>query len=191
MTLQALLGIAAGLLQLVASGVYVGSILVNETKPNRITWWVLALVSGMITASYWSTGARETIWLPASYTASFLLIAFLSIRYGDGPITLSGLDRVSLAGALLSAVVWWSLGSPVPALFMSICTECIGLIPTVAKSYRDPGAESKASWYIATLASLLNVLALTDWSVIMAAYPLYVFVTNSMIALLISRKKAA
>ena len=182
MTIQAFFGIAAGVLELGACGIYIRSILQGGTKPDRVTWWVLALVSAMITASYWASGARETIWLPAAYAVSFLAIALLSLKYGEGPVTLNLIDRVSLVGALASAVVWWSFKSPVPALFMNICTEFIGLLPTINKSYLRPWTESKASWILATIASLLNVLAIGEWTIIIATYPVYVFITNAVIA---------
>ena len=192
MTIYEFFGITAGVLELAAASIYVVSILSGKTKPNRVTWWILALVSGMITVSYFASGARETIWLPAAYTLAFTIFGVLSLFYGEGPATLSSLDRFSLIAALLSAVVWWLVRSPVPALFMNICTEFIGLIPTINKSYRRPWTESRASWIIATVASLLNVFAITQWTYTIAAYPLYIFSTNLVIvAFLLTRKKRA
>ena len=190
MTIQALSGIAAGVLEFATCAIYVWSILKGETKPDRVTWWILALVSGMITVSYYASGARETIWLPLAYAISFLIISILSLKYGEGPASLHTLDRVSLIGTVASAGVWWVVRSPVPALFMNICTEFIGLVPTINKSYRRPWTESRASWVMATIASLLNVFAIGEWTVIIATYPVYVFVTNALIALFILRKKS-
>lgn len=190
MTIQAIFGIAAGLLNVVTSIVYIRSIVNGETKPDRVTWWVLTLVTAMITASYWASGARDTIWLPAAYTVTFALVAVLSLRYGDGPVALSTLDRISLGGALASAAVWWSLKSPVPALLMNISTECIGLIPTMHKAYHRPHSESTISWILATTASFLNVLAIGEWTILIALYPIYVFMTNALIMFFIIRKTA-
>lgn len=190
MSLHELIGIAAGILELLSLPIYVSSILKGKTKPDRVTWWVLALVSGMITASYFASGARETIWLPLVYTISFIVVGALSIKYGEGPLTLDLIDRVSLIGALASAFIWWSLKSPVPALFMNIATEFIGLVPTINKSYRRPWTENKAAWVIGSIASLLNVLAINEWTFVIAAYPIYVFVTNTIITHFITRKKA-
>ena len=190
MTIYGLFGITAGILELAAASIYIVSILAGKTKPDRVTWWVLALVSGMITASYFASGARETIWLPAAYTLAFTVFGILSLYYGEGPAALSALDRFALVGALMSAVVWWLMRSPVPALFMNICTEFIGLVPTIAKSYRRPWTESRSSWILATIASLLNVFAITEWSYVIAAYPLYIFSTNLVIvAFILNRKR--
>jgi hypothetical protein len=190
MTVQTFFGIAAGVFEFAACGIYIWSILKKKTKPDRVTWWVLALVSGMITASYYASGARETIWLPAAYTLCFLIVSVLSLKYGDGPLSLTLLDRISLAGAILSAGAWALLGSTA-SLFMNMATELIGLVPTINKAYRRPWTESRASWLLATFASLLNVFAIREWTFVIAAYPLYVFVTNAIISYFIVRKKVS
>ena len=189
MTIQALFGIGAGILQLVTCGMYIASILKGETRPDRVTWWVIAFVNGIITAAYFAAGARETIWLPLAYGAGFGLIALLSLKYGEGPFRLSIIDRISLFGTLISGAIWWLVHSPVLVLLMNIVTEFIGLIPTINKSYRRPWTESKSAWVLATIASLLNVCAVTEWSLGIAAYPIYVLVTNILITCSILRKR--
>lgn len=191
MSIQALFGVAAGILQVVAGFWYVRSIVRGETKPNRVTWWIIALVNGMIAVSYFAAGARATIWLPAVYAASFAVIGVLSLKYGEGPVSLNAVDRISLGGALASAVVWAVVRSPVPALFMNMATEFIGLVPTINKSYRRPWTENRVSWILATFASLLNVFAIGEWTVVIALYPIYVFITNLIITCFILRRKNA
>lgn len=189
MTVPVLFGIAAGVLEFASVAVYIRSILKKETLPNRVTWWILALVSGMITASYWASGARETIWLPVAYTTSFIVIGLLSVKYGDGPITLNLLDRACLVGALVSAFIWWFFDSPALALYMNIVIDFIALIPTARKAYMRPRTESKGSWIIAAIASFLNVLAIERWIFVIAAYPIYVCIMNTLITYFIVRRK--
>ena len=182
-------GIAAGVIEFISLPIYVHSILNGATKPDRVTWWVLALISTLIAISYYASGARDTLWLPIVYAMCMLIIALLSLKYGEGPITLNFLDRISLIGALLSAAVWWMIHSPVPALFLNVATEFIGLIPTIIKSYRRPWTESKAAWIIGTIAALLNILAISEWTLVIAFYPIYVFVTDVIIMYFLVRKK--
>lgn len=191
MTIQAFFGIAAGIAEFAAFAIYIRSVIKKETKPDRVTWWILGLVSGMITASYFASGARETIWLPAVFTFCMLAVAILSLKYGEGPARLSAIDRVSLAGAILSAVVWWLIRSPLPALYMNIATEFIGLIPTINKAYRRPWTESSAAWIIGTIGAALNIFAITEWTLAIALYPVYVFVTNVAITYFIMQKKVS
>jgi hypothetical protein len=187
MTVQSVLGVAAGLIELLSLPLYVRSILHGRTRPDRVTWWILALVSAMLAASYYGAGARETIWLALAFTLCTLAVAVLSLKYGEGPPTLGLIDRVSLAGALASALLWSLLNSSVVALFLSIATEFVGLVPTIDKSHRRPWTESKAPWVIGTVAALLNVLAINEWTPTIALYPVYIFVTNLLITYFLVR----
>ena len=193
MTLShALIGEVAGVLEFVQCLFYIRATIKHEIKPDRVTWWIIALVSGMISVNYWQIGAHETIWLPVAYTLGSLIIAILSLTYGEGAFRLHMLDRVCLAGALLSALVWWWLSAPFLSLLMNVCTEFVGLIPTIVKAYKRPWTEDKMAWTITSSASLLNLFAIDQWVVTIMLYPLYVFVTNAIVLypLVRNRKKA-
>ena len=189
LTTQVLFGITAGILAFVPCPLYIYAILKGETKPDRVTWWILALVSGMIALTYDATGAHETIWLPIGYTASFFIIALFSLRYGDGPMHLHTLDRICLVVALASFVVWRLLDAPFLALLMSMATEFAALVPTAIKAYERPETEDRSAWVVTSVASLLNVLAITPWTFFIALYPVYVFVTNIIITYFIVRRR--
>jgi hypothetical protein len=131
------------------------------------------------------------MWLPLVYTLCFVITGVLSIKYGDGPVTLSLLDRVSVLGALLAGLVWWFFNSPILALYMNIAVDFIALLPTIYKSYQRPSTESKSAWFFAASASLLNVFAIDQWVFAVALYPLYLFIANTAIAYFIVRGKRA
>ncbi len=63
MTFHAVLGIIAGVLAFGVNPLYVIDIVRGKTKPSRVTWWVLALLNGLLVFSYFSSGARDTIWI--------------------------------------------------------------------------------------------------------------------------------
>lgn len=179
MTLQAVFGIAAGLLSFVAYPIYIRDILRGETKPSKVTWWILALLNAALAASYYAAGARDTIWIPISYTIGFTVVAFLSLQYGEGNWEKS--DWICLLGAVISLFVWWILQSAEIALYLIIITDFIGLAPTIYKTYKRPWTESRLSWTIALAASALNVVAIERWVPAISLYPLYVLVTNAFI----------
>ena len=189
MTSYALFGIVAGILSFLPCPFYIRSILKGKTRPDRVTWWILALVSGMIAASSWASGARETLWLPIGYALSFFIIAVFSVKYGDGPIQLHLLDRVCLSLAIFSIIVWWAFNSPLIALCMNIVVDFIGLIPTAHKAYVRPWTEDRTAWIIAVTASFLNLFAISEWTFAISAYPIYVFIFNALITYFILRRR--
>jgi hypothetical protein len=179
MTIQGVIGIFAGLLAFSAIPIYIVDILRGNTKPSRVTWWVLALLNVVITASYFVSGARDTIWIPFAYAVGYVFVAVLSLKYGEG--TWGRTDIICLLFALISIGSWWLFRSAYVALGMLIVADFIALVPTFYKAYVRPWTESKLSWGIATGASLLNLFALESWAAHLSLYPLYILITNAVI----------
>ena len=183
--LQSLFGEAAGGLSFTGFALYVWSTLKGQTRPNRATWWVLTLVGVMIASSYFTEGARNTIWIPVSYVAGPLIVALLSLKYGDGEW--ETLDIWCLVAALLSAVVWLLFQAPFVTLMINITMDFIALIPTIKKSWARPDGEDRAAWALETAACALNLVAVERWAWGIALYPVYLVVVNGAITLVLYR----
>ena len=182
------LGVVAGVISFVGYAIYMYSTVNGTTKPNRATWWILTLVGIMIATSYYSEGARNTIWVPVSYVIGPLLVAILSIKYGE-----SGwetLDVLCLSTACLSALIWYFYQSPFTVLAVNIVMDFVALVPTIKKSYLRPQSEDALAWSVESVAGVLNVLALERWTFGLAFYPVYLLVMNSSVTALLLRAKA-
>ena len=184
---QAFLGQLAGILALLAYPVYIRGITAGKTRPNRATWWILTLAASVLAASYYAEGARDTMWIAVAYIFGNLAIAVLSLRYGYGSWTRA--DKACLAAAIGSAILWWFLDAPGVALSATIVIDFFGILPTVYKSYNKPSTESAAAWFIDGISSIINMFAIGTWTFAIAAYPLYLLVTNCLIAYLVLRAK--
>ncbi len=185
MTGGALFGIVAGILSFAAYALYIFATLRGTTKPNRATWWILTLVGLMIAASYYVAGARDTMWVALSYVLGPAIIAVLSLKYGEG--RWERLDQVCLAGALISAVVWYFSESALIVLLINILMDFLGLLPTIKKSYLRPEGEDRAAWTLESFAGMFNIFAIERWTFAIAFYPLYLLVMNGIVTLLLYR----
>ncbi|MDO8594965.1 MAG: hypothetical protein Q7R93_05675 [bacterium] len=172
-------GIAAGILSFAAYLLYIVATLRGTTKPNRATWWILTLVGSLIAASYYSGGARNTIWIALSYVLGPAIIAVLSLWYGEGKW--DRLDKVCLTGALISGAVWYFSESSLVALLTNILIDFLGLLPTVKKSYLRPTGEDRPAWTLECMASTLNIFAIERWAFAIAFYPLYLLLINGTV----------
>ncbi|MES2416146.1 MAG: hypothetical protein V4504_00365 [Patescibacteria group bacterium] len=185
------IGFIAGALSFFAYLVYIFSILKKETRPSRSTWWILTFVGTIIIWSSYILGARENLWIQGSYVLGPLIIAILSLKYGEGS-GFSKLDKICFAGALVSCLGWIIFNSPLIAFLGSIIVDFIGLLPTIKKSFYKPEEEDPNAWLIETTASILSMLAVTVWFTLDQKdwiYALYLFLVNFSITFLLWRKR--
>ena len=180
-----IIGLVAGFLSFSAYVLYIITTLRGKTKPNKATWWILTLIGVMIASSYYAEGARDTMWIALSYVAGPLVIAFLSLRYGEG--TWERLDKICLAVAIASVVIWYLSNSALLVLIINIFMDAVGLLPTIKKSYLRPEGEDRLAWTIESVAVLLTLFAIEKWTFSIAIYPLYLVFINNLVLFLLYR----
>ncbi|MFH0885184.1 MAG: hypothetical protein V1861_05740 [Candidatus Micrarchaeota archaeon] len=185
---QPILGIIAGIIGFLGFVPYILDTLNHKTKPNKATWIIWAFLGIIIAASYYSAGARASAWLPAAYAVGIIIIAALSLRYGENGWTV--LDKVCLLGAGAGLGLWAITNDPVFALYLTTIVDAIGALPTIMKAYERPESESRAAWVLFLTADILNLLAISEWTLAMALYPVYVSMLGMVMnALLIIPRK--
>lgn len=187
MEIQPILGVASGVIAIVAYVPYIISILKGKTKPNRASWWIWAVLGIIICASYWSVGARNTFWF--TLPIGMVTTALLSLKYGVGGWTT--FDRLCLLGAAAGLLMWWVSGIPFTALAIAILIDVMGFFPTIRKIWYEPGSEDLLTWAMFFIAAVLNVAAIDRWTLEIAAYPLYIVIFNSLVFVLLFRKPAS
>ncbi|MBD2449319.1 hypothetical protein H6G76_19575 [Nostoc sp. FACHB-152] len=184
---QATIGVVAGFLSILCFVPYIVTILQGKTKPNRATWWIWVILSTVISASYYSSGAGNTIWLPVCGGIGQLIVAILSLKHGEGGW--SRFDRLCLLGVGISLLLWWQFNSPLIALLLNILIDFLGALPTIKKSYYEPQTENLLTWILYLAASTLNLFAIESWSFTLSAFPLYIFFINTTIVIFLLRNK--
>ncbi|AFY41381.1 hypothetical protein [Nostoc sp. PCC 7107] len=184
---QEVIGVVAGFLSFLGFLPYVVSIYHRKTRPNRVTWWIWAIVGFILCWSYYSSGAINTIWVPVCSAIGHLIIAILAIKYGEGGW--NSFDRWCLLTAGISLVLWWQFSSPIIALVINIGIDFLGALPTMRKSYYQPHTEDFSTWIIFLLAHTLNLFALKNWSFALSAYPLYLFCSTATICIFLMLPK--
>jgi len=182
-------GKVAGIVSLIAFIPYILAILRGETKPNRATWWIWTIVGFMLGASYFSSGAKHTIWVPVSYIIGPFTVAILSIKYGEGGWT--RFDRYCLFGTGMSVILWWIFSSPLIALLINLFIDFLGALPTIRKAYHKPESENHIAWILFFGGNIINLFAVEKWTFTIAVYPIFMFLLSGLIAItiLIQRNK--
>jgi len=183
MNLAAMAGKVAGVLSLAAFVPFVIAILRKKARPSRASWFIWAVVGLMLGASYFSSGARNTMWVPISYIIGPITIAILSIPYGEGGWT--RFDRFCLGTSALSLVLWIIFKDPLIALCINIFIDVLGALPTIRKVYKDPASEDKLTWLLFGSGNLANLFAVESLKFSIVSYPIYMIVCSWAIMILV------
>lgn len=186
-TIQAWCGITAGILSALAFLPYVVAIFKKETIPHRVTWAIWTVNCWLILYSYFTLGARETIWLAVSYAILHSLIFVLSFRYGEGGWLL--LDRVCLILGLAGIACWWFTQSVFSSLVCFLLVDFTAALPTIRKIWDRPETEDHLAWIITSCGALLNLCALSTLKLGVIIYPVYILCIDGLITLLILAKR--
>lgn len=176
------IGIISAILGILSYIPYYRDIFWGQTRPNRATFGILSFIGVIQVYSYIQTGATSTVFLPLIFTIGAISVFLISIKKGVGGA--SSLDIACLAGAVLSVIAWQITQKPEVALYLGILTSAFGLIPTIRKAYYYPWSESKVSWTIASVAAILNLFAISQWTPSQMLYPLYYAVAYSTLSYL-------
>lgn len=176
-------GRVAGILSLAAFFPYIVATLRRKTRPNRATWFIWTVMGFILGASYYSSGANHTMWVPVSYIIGPFVTVILSLKYGEGGWT--RFDRNCLLGAGMSAILWWMFKSPLIALTINLFIDFLGALPTIRKAYHKPEGEDRTAWGLFIAGNTANLFAVERWSFSIAAYPIYMFLASGAIAALV------
>jgi hypothetical protein len=98
-------------------------------------------------------------------------------------------DLICLAVALFGIILWKTTDNPSLALYCSIGADLTGMIPAIIKTYRLPDTEIWQFYLLDVFAAFFSLLALTIWNIQGFSYPIYIFVINLVMVLLVLRPK--
>jgi len=182
-------GILAGIVGLGSSLSYVIAILRGHKQPNRVTFWIWFAVSLLVFISFLKSGGT-TVWLQLTFMSGPLMIAVLSLRYGEGA-GLTRLDKGVVALSVVSIPLWIGLRSifgdtpaaAVPVLLLNLFANFLGGVPTYLKVWHRPETEDKLAWILCVGSVVTNLFAVREWGVPDLVWNGYMICSAGFIAL--------
>lgn len=181
------MGQLAGFMAFAALVPYMLSILKGETKPSRASYAIWAVVEVIWAASYIAAGATTTKWIGIVFAMNAVLIFLLSLKYGMGGS--SKLDIICIVLAALAVYLWLTTKDPVTVVYTSTLAASLGYVPIIKKTYLYPETENKASWVLYAIASTLNLLAISEWVLVIVLRPVLSFTFSIILLYLLFRMR--
>lgn len=178
----------SSILALISPLIYAQSIVKGKVKPHRTTRLVLLIITTLATASLFVQGNTVAVWLAGVSMLQSIVIFTLSIKRGMGGW--SPIDLLCLAIALIGIILWKTTNNPEVALVASLVADFTGMIPAIIKTYHFPETEDWRFFGLDTLAGLFTIMAVSTRTWQEYAFPLYIFLINTVMVCLILRPQA-
>jgi hypothetical protein len=175
--------IIAAVASLLASFVYIRSMFVGGTKPNRISWLMWAIAPLIATAAALSNGVGWAV-LPV-FMAGFspFLIFTASFFAKKAYWKLSNFDYVCGVLSGFALIMWWLTKDPNVAIVFAIASDALASIPTLTKAWKNPETESVWPFIIGVFGAASSLAVATLWSFSEYAFPSYLIIVNIMVLL--------
>lgn len=153
----------------------------GKTRPHLYTWLIWSVTQAIAAAGvYYGNGGWSAFGM-ALGAGVIGCVAALSIPYGTKNITL--FDTVLLAGAFLCLGAWFLMEDPLLAVLIATGVDLIGYIPTLRKTWSEPGSETMSMWFVYILATMLALAGLQEYNLLTMSYLIMCIPMNTLVFL--------
>jgi hypothetical protein len=119
-----------------------------------------------------------------------MCLMVLILSFFKGTKDIKTIDAAFLVTAFIALVLWWFAKQPLISAVLITVVDLLGFAPTIRKSWIRPYSETPIFYYINSFRFLLAILALRQYSIITAIYPItWLIVNSSFAAVLYIRRK--
>ena len=178
-------GTLSALAILIGAGPYLKDIYLRKVQPHVLSWLGWAFITGLGASAMYAEGSTWLALIVAANTVTCLSIALFSIARKVGVFQTSKWDWIFFGLGIFGLVLWLTLDMPILALICAIFADfCFG-VPTVIKTYKKPSSETPFAWIMATTSGFLSLFAIQMFTFTEVAYPLYLFLFDSLVLLLV------
>lgn len=156
--MQAILLALSTLLVVIGPITYIVSISKGQTRPHRMTRFILSFVLTLnfvsILAAKGNLGAE--VFAGITFLQA-LIIFFMSLWRGMGGTSI--FDWICLIIAALGIVGWKITGDPIVGVWFSILADLAAYLPAFVKTWKHPHTESPWYYLLSGLAALFSLIA--------------------------------
>jgi hypothetical protein len=182
------LGILAVLLGLVGYFHYFKGLINRTTKPHFFSWFVWTLMTYIVLAIQFTSGAGYGIWVTAFTALICTVISVIAFRRGSREY--STLDKTLFGAALLSLALWGLMQDPIAATIILVVADAAAFGITFKKSFYHPEQEAVTMYAFSAMKSTAGLLAVQNYNLNTWLYFAYLITANTVFVVMsIIRKR--
>ncbi len=185
--IKAVFGILSSFFVLIGGIPYLRDIHQGKAHPHVLSWFGWAFITALGASAMLAEGSTWAVAILLANTLLCLSIAGYSIVRKVGVWSTGIYDYIFFGLGILGLVLWQALDMPIIALVCAILADLSFGLPTIIKTYKDPSSETPFVWATATISGLLSLFAVQNFDFHEVAYPLYLFIYDTTVLLLVWR----
>ncbi len=187
--IKTLLGLVATALVFIGYIPYLRDIVKGKTKPHVYSWFLWSFVTLIAFALQLSGGAGTGAFV--TLAAAVMCIAVIVLGFiHNSQVKIVWIDTLFLIFAVVALLLWLVAKQPVLSAILTTLIDLLGFAPTVRKSWNNPHSETLSFYWLNTFRFGLALVALQNYSIITALYPITWLTANGLFALmLVLRRK--
>lgn len=184
---KALFGILSSFFVLIGGIPYLKDIHQRKAHPHVLSWLGWAFITALGASAMLAEGSTWVVAILFANTLLCLSIAGYSIIQKVGVWSTGIYDFIFFGLGIIGLVLWQVLDMPIIALVCAIMADLSFGLPTIIKTYKDPSTETPFVWATATISGLLSLFAVQNFAFHEVAYPLYLFIYDTLVLLFVLR----
>lgn len=168
--------------------IYVRNVFLGKSQPNRVSFFLWALVPAIAIAAGLSVG--ETWSLLPIFMVGFgpFLILIASFFNKKAYWKLGAFDYLSGLLAVLAIVLWMLTKDPAMAVLFAILSDGFAALPTLVKSWKYPESETGAAYAIAVLNAAVGVMLVQSHDFTHLGFIVYTVLINICLSIAVYHK---
>jgi hypothetical protein len=183
--MHTLLAITGSIVNFLGCLSYVRAILKGEATPNRVTWFLWALVPLIAGAAQLRAGVGISTLVVLSVGLGPACVVLASLVRGQGAWQLGPFDYVCGACALAALALWAMTGDPLIAIVLSILGDFAAALPTLRKAWLAPLTENRLSYVIAFAGMGLGIFSVDASTFAAYAFNAYLVAASGTLVLIL------
>ena len=169
------------ILNVIGSSTYAWNTLKGKTKPNRVTWFLWMLIPMIAFFAMIGEGVGLTSLMTFMVGFGPFLVLTASLMNKKAYWKISTLDWWCGGLSVLAVILWLITGTGLVAIALSVVADMLAGVPTFIKSYKEPETEHHSVFRNGALSAVITMLTIQHWTFAAYAFPLYIFVTCSIL----------
>jgi hypothetical protein len=179
--------VIGAVIAIVSTVPYLIDIVRGKTKPNIVTWLTWTMLTAISGSAALVAGEPKTAALLFADSLCTGLVVVLGLKYGTAKF--SRFDIICQVSALLGLVFWLVFNSPTIGIVVPLAIDFIGMLPTLRHAWLKPGEETWQTFILGVVAPAFTLLSLTRFNIASLAFPLYLFMANGAVTLVIIARR--